>query len=147
MLLKMITGSYLAGCTLYDLKGRTIPCWLLCAGSAASVLYFAVSRTPWRDPAVCCEGFLALLPGVFLILIAFLTRGGIGYGDGVVFLGLGLLTGAGMCTILLMGSLLTASVWCGALLLLKRAGRKTRIPFIPVILLTWLLTAVFVEIL
>jgi leader peptidase (prepilin peptidase)/N-methyltransferase len=76
--------------------------------------------------------------GVFVILCSVITRGQIGIGDGIVFcltgIGCGLLENISLLFI----SLLFAAVLSLVLLLSKKAGKKTRIPFVPLITMGYL---------
>jgi leader peptidase (prepilin peptidase)/N-methyltransferase len=92
----------------------------------------------------CTEGYIwtdslaGAGVGVFLILCSVITRGQIGIGDGIVFC----LTGTGCGLLenisLLFISLLLAAALSLVLLLTKKAGKKTKIPFVPVITMGYL---------
>lgn len=78
-----------------------------------------------------------LLPGGMLLLLAALSGGAAGTGDGICFLVVGALLGTWMTWILLMCSLVLASV-CGVILmLLGKAGRKTHMPFLAFTAAAW----------
>ena len=79
--------------------------------------------------------------GVSLIALAFLSKGGIGLGDGFVLLALALLQPWEMT----LASLLFALLICAGfafLLLLRKAGRNTRLPFIPFLLVGYMIALV-----
>lgn len=69
--------------------------------------------------------------GVFLLLIALLTRESIGYGDGVIILTAGILLGGRQTVMLLFFSLLFCGICAGGMLLFGRGGRKKRMAFVP----------------
>ena len=78
-----------------------------------------------------------LIPGGMLLLLALLSGGAAGIGDGICFMVLGALLGTWMTWILLMYSLLLAS-FCGVILMLfQKAGRKTRMPFLAFTAVAW----------
>lgn len=74
---------------------------------------------------------LSLIPGGVLLLLVFAAPGGIGAGDGLVLLGIGLFLPWQQTLALLAGALALVSVWGIALMLRHRGGRKTVLPFIP----------------
>ncbi len=128
---------FLTVCSVQDLKRKRI--------SVANPLLFAVlgiildlwQQACWAD----------YLPGVFLAgcIFAFakLSQEQIGMGDGLVLLVLSLfLTGRELIAVFLTALFATAVV-SGVLLVLKRAGRRSRLAFVPFmtagLLLQWLL--------
>lgn len=69
--------------------------------------------------------------GIGLLFISFFTRQRIGYGDGILFITLGLCFGIGKCIWILWLSLILvciAGIWC---MLVKKTGRKLALPFFP----------------
>jgi leader peptidase (prepilin peptidase)/N-methyltransferase len=80
------------------------------------------------------ELVLAVLPGAGCILLSFLTREALGYGDGIVIMVYGL--GMGFtCTVewLLLGFFLSA-IWAVYLCVFQKADRKKEFPFLPFLL-------------
>ena len=75
--------------------------------------------------------FLAVIPGLFLLLLAWFTKESIGYGDGISVLLLGGMTGLKNCIWVLCISLLFLSLVGMVLLVVKRVNRKTKIPYLP----------------
>ncbi|MCR5156063.1 MAG: prepilin peptidase [Butyrivibrio sp.] len=129
MIFGMIVLSVLGIISFRDIKEKEIPVWLiLCCGalSLGRVIFLLTKGT--LEPA---ELLISLVPGALLLLAGYVTRGGVGYGDGLLALSIGPAVGAaalatGMC-IAVMGS----GLFSGVLLILRKAGRKTRIPFVP----------------
>ena len=74
---------------------------------------------------------LSLLPGGLLLFLSFITREGIGYGDGLIILAAG--PALGFCDLLttLMTAIILSGLFSGLLLILKKVKRKTRIAFAP----------------
>ena len=79
-----------------------------------------------------------LLPGIFLLITAFVTRKA-GYCDGIVMLFLGILSDAGEGLLILGISLVLAAAVSLGLLVLREAGKNTRIPFLPFLTAAWLI--------
>ncbi len=85
------------------------------------------------------EWILSALPGLLFLLLALLSREKIGYGDGVMLLILGACLGwREIWKLWMMANLLLlfASIF---LLATKKAGRNTRIPFVPFLWIAYLL--------
>ena len=82
-----------------------------------------------------------LVPGVACLLLSYVTGESIGRGDGLVLCILGLLCGM-KATLAVFGLALTFSaIWAIFLLILRRAGRKTELPFLPCLSLGYLVYA------
>lgn len=76
------------------------------------------------------ELLCAILPGVGLLMVAYFT-GAAGGGDGFAWLIVGLLWDSVDCLGAFAASLILIFVWSVGVVALKRAGRKTRLPFLP----------------
>lgn len=76
----------------------------------------------------------AVLPGLFLLILAWFTKESIGYGDGISVLLLGGMVGLRNCIWVLGISLLLLSLVGLVLLVIKRVDRKTKIPYLPFLL-------------
>ena len=77
--------------------------------------------------------------GIMVFLFGIFSRGAIGCGDGVVFACVGIYLGGLKNIRLLFYSLLVAAVSGGVYVLIKRKSIKTQIPFVPCILIAYLL--------
>lgn len=78
---------------------------------------------------------IRLIPGAIFIIFSFVSKESIGMGDGIVILALGTLLGMEKTFKLLFFASCFASLFSVVLILLKKADRKSRIPFIPFILM------------
>lgn len=72
--------------------------------------------------------------GGILLLVSRLTNGGIGLGDGGLLCVTGIYIGFYGNITLLFSALLLAAVWSVLLIIIKKAGKKTEIPFVPFLL-------------
>lgn len=143
----VLSSIYLAGCAAEDFLTRKIRIGSsVCAGAAALFLLLvklAGSEDPVKE---ICFALTALLPGIMLLILAFAAKGAAGSGDGICYLVLGLFLGAGTAWLILAVSLFMASAVGIVLLTLRKAGRKTRMPFLTVSAAAWaviLLTGFF----
>ncbi len=119
---------YLAVCGITDVRKRKVSAAWLFAGIAGGLIWRIVLLV-----SGCCslkDLLLCFIPGAVLLLLAGLC-GGIGSGDGLAWIGTCLFLGteAG-CMVFLIGFLLSF-FWSAVLLIFRRAGRKSRIPFLP----------------
>lgn len=121
-------ACYLAVCSAEDIKKRKVPVSFLFAGIIGGLVWRIAL---WADGSGgLTELFYCFVPGTVLLLLARLF-GGIGSGDGMAWIGtclfLGVISG---CGVFLIGFLLSF-FWSAALLIFRRVGRKSRIPFLP----------------
>lgn len=124
----VIMFLWLTGLSLFDIRYRKVPVWLLLLGGvSAVVLGIRHCMSGTGDPA----GFFGgMAPGLVLLLLAACTRKA-GWADGIALMLLGSIMGFRQCVLTTMLSLVMISVWSALLLILKRADRATRIPYIP----------------
>lgn len=127
---------FLGACAVRDVRYGRIPWTLLAIGAGLGMAYTVFFRHSLP------ELLAAVLPGVFLIITAFLTKEQIGYGDGICCAVSGLFVGAVYEERLMVSGIIFAAGY--ALLLLSarqksgsgshRAGekrREIRFAFIP----------------
>ena len=84
--------------------------------------------------------------GIILFTYSLVTKGGIGFGDGLIFICLGVYLGLSENLRLLFFSLLIAAVFGGIYALIRHKSIKTQIPFMPCILGTYI-TMILTEVL
>ena len=140
---------YLLILSIFDCRERKVPIALLLGGvlglcllifvemGCGTVLGEELGRLSLRD--AWREWLLGALPGVFLVLVAVLTRKA-GVADGVVLMEIGICLGYRITLLLLCISLMLMSLLCVPLLLMRRVKRKTELPYLPFLtgaLLLW----------
>ena len=116
-------------CSFEDLRKKEIALWKI--GLCGVVSLFRVAMQIRGGNADYIAMLLALLPGAFLLGISFVTREGIGYGDGLLMLSIG--PGVGLVTLVtgMFIAFFASSIFSAGLLLTKKVKRNHRIPFIP----------------
>lgn len=132
----ILTECWLIAASILDIRSRRIPVWMLVLGGAAAVLT-SVCRCGFTL-AECMDMLKGCIPGAILLLTAAAT-GKAGTADGIVLIFLGICTGGKICMAVFMLSLLLISLFSGILLALRRAGRNTRLPYLPFLSAAWLL--------
>ncbi|MCM1026935.1 MAG: hypothetical protein NC432_10900 [Roseburia sp.] len=129
-------ATWLTTLSVCDGRKKSVPLWLLGLGGAiavAALIEQGVKGGLQPGPTIH-----AVLPGATLLFLAAGT-GKAGYADGLVLVVLGIAEGYQSSLIICMSSLALAALVSGILLLTKRAGRNTRIPFVPFLEAGWLI--------
>lgn len=126
------TAMMLLGGSIMDIKDKTVP-----------ALYLLIAAAGSAAMAVLCKGelkemLLGLIPGV-AIFIAGKLSGCMGEADGILLILLGGMYGLSDGGEQMMYALLLAAVVALFLIVLKHAGRKDTLPFIPFMLAGFML--------
>ena len=111
--------------SVIDIKNKKLPIWLI--GVFAMVCFIL----RWFGGVLVWDFLFGLLPGIVLLLLAIGSGEKIGIGDAFVvgILGIGY---AIENVISILGiSLFLISVWAIGLLIVKKANKKTELPFLP----------------
>ena len=133
---KWILLGWLIILSIYDIREKMVPIWMLTLGCCAVGSFCAYRLC--MEQGVWLSMFLGIIPGVFLLVIGWLSQK-TGYADGVVLLLIGVLRGYRECVVVLCVSLLLMSLVCVMLLLLRRVERNTKMPYIPFILAAYII--------
>lgn len=121
----IVTMVYLAVMAVIDLHKKEIPC----VPGGLCLICLIVGQLVGTQKIG--ELLLGMLIGLFLWGISKVTKGGIGEGDALVYTVTGTALGFWGNFELLIISLLLASIVSLWLLVIKKKGRKYKIPFIP----------------
>ncbi|MBQ7954723.1 MAG: hypothetical protein IJ282_03150 [Lachnospiraceae bacterium] len=115
------------GC-VFDLLNKRLPVlFIVCGGIAGGIIAFCEGMS--------CQEFLgAMLPGVIMVFVGFVSGEKVGYGDGMILMVLGLMEGGKMCVWDMGVGVLMAAVLGMGLLVFKKARSDARIPFVPFLL-------------
>lgn len=84
------------------------------------------------------------VPGIILYAVSILSRGGIGKGDAVLMGVIGMYIGIKNSIILFVSALLLIACFSIVLIILKKGNMKTKIPFVPFILIAFIIQAGFI---
>lgn len=125
----MILFAYLFLMMVYDIRKREIH--LPLSGAAALILSVRQIYLVCLGEVAVQHAFWGITVGIFIVVLSVLTRGGIGIGDGIIFMICGLLFGLYENSILLFLSLVFSAVASGVLIITKHVGRKYTLPFAP----------------
>lgn len=135
----LVLVSYLLVLSLVDLEHKILPDVLTLSGLVLGLIF---SLLGWTIPFVQSAAG-AVIGGGVLLLVAILSRGGMGMGDVKLMLMIGAFTGwQGSLTTLFVGSLLGVVIG-GLYLLITKKGRRTPIPFGPFLAVGAVFTTVY----
>lgn len=114
---------------LFDVRTKKIPVPMISAAAGCS----ALAGVLFLRNGTCTPQELAasLVPGMVLLLVALLSGEAIGYGDGLLLLATGPLFGWQKMLLCIPAALLLTTIASVLLLVMKKADRKTKIPFVP----------------
>lgn len=82
---------------------------------------------------------LGLIPGALIYLSSILFNGQIGKGDGIIIAVIGTMAGILKVTRILLIAFILVLVICTPILIILRKSLKTRLPFVPFILLSFII--------
>ena len=119
--------------SIFDMRMKKVPVWLIGLAAGVALIFRMVESVP------VLQLLAGLLPGIFVLLLAVCTKESIGTGDGLVLCALGLFCSLKETVAVLGMALFFAAVVAVVLLVLKRAGRKTELPFLPCLCTGYLL--------
>lgn len=124
----IILFFWMLGLSLFDIRYRRVPVWMVLLGGAAAVGTGICG-------CVCGESnFVDLLqgmiPGTVLLLLALGTQKA-GWVDGMILIFLGIILGFRQCILTAAFSLIMISILSTVLLILKKADKGTTIPYVP----------------
>lgn len=118
----------LAGLSWEDMRKQQLHGWaiLLLGISGMTISLLGLLENPvW---------FLGLLPGIFMLILAWSTRESIGYGDGLVILGMGCFYALGEIMGIVMIAITIAGITALGLLVFGHKNRRSEFPFVPFLL-------------
>ena len=131
-MIKTVLLVYLLVLSICDAKRCKVPLvWVGIGLIMAGITVIAdciLSPDKWQW--IVMRAMLGTLPGIFVLFTGYSTHK-VGYGDGLVLMGVGILLGYRTCFLLICFSLLFMSICCILLLLFHRGNRNTKIPFLP----------------
>ena len=135
MIRALLAAMLLMG-AVWDIRTRTIRAEPVLVFGLVVILLSIIREGPQSLPGILA----GLIPGAWLFLLSKLSRGGIGSGDALVTGLLGAALGFSQVAGILLLAFAGSAVCVCILLLVGRAGRKTRLPFIPFLAVAYLLT-------
>ena len=115
---------YLVILSIRDIQKKEFPMGALLGGLGIGVIW-GIIKDDWATI------LLGILPGILLILMGFLTREKIGYGDGILLIIVGLILGWPGSLVVYVLAQFGVLVYAVLLLVVKHASGDVKIPFAP----------------
>lgn len=109
-----------------DMKYRKIPVQILAAMNIGAILYQCLCR---REDIILIMGGAAA--GVVFLFISRVTKEGVGYGDSLGILGLGIYVGLWKLLEILAGAFFILAICAVIIMVRKKMSRKYALPFYP----------------
>lgn len=132
MWVEILLFLFLSVCAVFDGLRRQIPLVVVWLGMLTAI---CLRANGIMGEVGVTGALLSLIPGMGFLLLSFLTREKVGYGDGWVLLMIGLFSGFFQCFLILLIGLFLESLVAVILLVLKKIQRDKEIPFSPFLLL------------
>lgn len=128
---EIILGIWLGVQGGIDLKYKEIPLWFVIVGGIGGIVFCIL------EGRVPTEVVLACIPGALALVFSKLTKEVMGYGDGIVFLVMGIYLSLERLLAIGMLAFLIAGVVALVLLVVFRKKGNYRIPFLPFLFLAY----------
>lgn len=130
---EMILGIWLGIQGGIDLKHKEIPVWLVIPGGIVGMAFCILEKRSLEELVLAC------LPGIAALVFSKLTKEVMGYGDGMVFLIMGMyLSLEGLLEIVIIAFMIAGFVALVLLVTFRKKGND-RIPFLPFLCLAYAL--------
>ncbi len=133
MIISIIFVILLIVSSIYDLRTMYIPIWIV-SGSILISIYVAIINVLEKMTPISYYSltiFLTIIILIVSVLFRILKLEAIGFGDGLVMISINLFFGGERAIVIFCISFLISGIVSGVLMMIKRANRKTRIPFVP----------------
>lgn len=141
-MIRIMTGVILLLWAVEDIRYMSIRNTHLIGGSVLLLLFVALERFNIDVRSIGRGGVADVLvgmsPGLVLLLLSLTGGNVIGAADGMVIFLLGMIYGVWEVTEILLASLSLFCVLMGGMLWTKKIERKTRVPFLPFVLIGYL---------
>lgn len=120
----------------HDIDKKLLPVRILSLGIFISIIFM------FFEPQ--SRAFELVLTGIFMggliLLISYISKGGVGRGDAIVFLIIGFMHGAEKSILLFLVTIFITGLLGIVLFVIKKANRRMELPLVPFILLATLIT-------
>ncbi len=141
MIINIIIIILLGISSFMDIKYRKISTRLLIVFGTAAILILAEKM--YRNGIVeIGRMFIGILPGLLLLLFGKITSESIGYGDGYIFVIIGIYIGFIRTVGILITALFLSALISIFLLSIRKINRHTELPFIPVVLISYFIQCI-----
>ena len=131
----IITVICLGGLSVEDIRRKEISGWSLLITAGIGLVLLAVDGC-WRE----WQTLYRFVPGLVWLLLGWMTRESIGYGDGLVLLCMGGFMGISQLVRMWFAAITMAGLVAIFLLVVRHMQRKAELPFVPFLLMGYGMT-------
>ena len=135
---RMVGMAFLTGLSVEDMRFRKVSGELLVMMAVLGISYRIYEKNNSWISMLCGIGI-----GVIFLIISYITREALGYGDSILIIVLGLFVGAVELIEILTMTWIVLALSAMILLTFKRFSRKTALPFVPFLTLGYGVTSVY----
>ena len=139
MIGKGIVLLFLAIAAIWDIKKKAVPKNYLCVVGVVAVIYLGLDIMSGKS---LIDGILALIPGYIIVFLCVVSGEQIGLGDGLILLCVGCFQNIRDTLCMIFISFVILTLVSMFLLISRRVGRKSTIPFVPFLFCGQLITIV-----
>lgn len=122
----LLVWLFLGVGTIFDVRSRMLPGRFLLASALTAFLFNALLR---YQPLI--EIFCGILPGGSFLVLGWMTKESVGYGDGIGILIMGMLLGGRRTLLIVTAACFLSAVYGIGRLLLKKGSFSDTMPFYP----------------
>jgi len=123
---------FLIVCSVIDMRYKKLPVAIFIVAAAGSIVLIMLGNA---DSILAAGGALI---GVFCLFFSRVTREGLGYGDSLLILCLGIVIGLWQIIAVLLTAFFSAAVYSAFLLAIRHRGRGYTYPFVPFLLIGYM---------
>lgn len=116
---------FLAICSYTDIKNRIIYTWCCICFGIIGIICIMFNNGEIKDIGIC------ILPGISMLIISFISRQQIGYGDAIMIIVCGLISGLGKVILLCFAAFVLVLLYSIFCLVTKRKTVKDKVAFAP----------------
>ena len=117
---------FLAYLSFQDIKTKLVSARAIWISGMAALLYLFLGQSGDAK-----EWTIRVIPGMVLLLVSWMTKESLGYGDGAAVIVLGLWCGTFFCVLILCLGIILSGIYA---LYCMAAGRTSPLPFLPFLL-------------
>lgn len=143
MIESVIVIFFLVLGSIWDVKKKSVPYMYLLLWGIVALVYLISNSLIKKNGDIWITMLFGIIPGIICLLISYVSREQIGYGDGWAILLMGALLGISRIMKLLLTAFSLLTVIAIVLLITKKAKRKSTIPFIPFLFLGYLMVFLY----
>lgn len=130
MIQKLSILGMLGICSLDDIRNRQVRLGILVGFMVEAMLGWIFL---WEKPMESV--FISMIPGLVFFILAYITKGAIGEGDGLVLIVAGVFSGISCILRVLVSAVFLSSGYALFLSIVRKKSRKYEMPFVPFLLL------------